>query len=93
MIKYGKKDECVITYQNVYEVGNSPGSILIKIKVIQELIQIIRPKCWSHETLDKLVENLIITDKYIARKNHTNEKYQSKWKFLEDWKKSRNWKT
>jgi hypothetical protein len=91
MSKWGKTEESVQSYENIYKVGLSPGPALIKIRVIQELIQIDRPKNWDIEKLESLVENLLRTEQYIANQNYTSEKFKSKWKFLEEWINCIDW--
>ena len=91
MSKWGKTEESVQSYENIYKVGLYPGPALIKIRVIQELIQIDRPKNWDIEKIESLVENLLRTEQYIANQNYTSEKFKSKWKFLEEWINCIDW--
>jgi DNA gyrase/topoisomerase IV subunit A len=81
MIKVGQNRDCVNNYQSIYSTANSPATTLIKIKVIQEMIQIIRPKSWNKEKMEDLVRDLFTTENYIARKNHEIDKFHEKWSF------------
>jgi hypothetical protein len=48
--------------------GCSPAIALVKIKIIQELIQIERPKIWNEEKMDSLVEELVRSKQTISCK-------------------------
>jgi hypothetical protein len=90
MTKLGKNVENVQSYENIYKIGNTPGTALIKIRVIQELIQMERPRNWTSKSLELLIENLIQTDEYNAKQTHLEVKFMSKWSFLNEWLKTRN---
>jgi hypothetical protein len=78
--KLGNEQDSVKQYDNVYKVGTSPAIALVKIKVIQELIQIERPKNWNEEKMDHLVEELISNERYIAKQKFSLVKFLLKWK-------------
>jgi hypothetical protein len=77
--KLGNEQDSVKEYDNVYKVGSSPAIALVKIKVIQELIQIERPKNWNDEKMDSLVEELICNERYIAKNKFLLGKFLLKW--------------
>jgi hypothetical protein len=77
MIKWGNKEEQVQSYENIYSVGRKPGTTLIKIRIIQELIQMERPKNWSINNLETIVENIIKTKQQIANKNYVISSFHS----------------
>jgi hypothetical protein len=77
--KLGNEQDSVKEYDNVYKVGSSPAIALVKIKVIQELIQIERPKNWNDEKMDSLVEELIRNERYIAKNKFLLGKFLLKW--------------
>jgi hypothetical protein len=77
--KLGNEQDSVKEYDNVYKVGSSPAIALVKIKVIQELIQIERPKNWNNEKMDSLVEELIRNERYIAKNKFLLGKFLLKW--------------
>ena len=81
MIKVSQSRDCVNNYQSIYTTANLPATTLIKIKVIQEMIQILRPKSWNKDKMEDLVKDLFTTENYIARKNHDLEKFYKKWSF------------
>jgi hypothetical protein len=90
MTKWGKNEEKVQSYENIYKIGNTPGTAIIKIRIIQELIQMERPKNWTTKSLEFLIEKLIQTDEYNAKQTHSEVKFLSKWSFLNEWTKTRN---
>jgi exonuclease III len=83
MVKVNKTDEQINDYKQIYEVGKTSGTALIKIKVIQELIQIRRPMNWNMENLKKLVTDLVNIEKYNSKISHSEERTSTKWKFLQ----------
>ena len=54
--------------------------ILLKIRVIQELIQIERPKNWSIENIKEIIRKLISYDKYNNNVMADEKKISIKWK-------------
>jgi hypothetical protein len=83
MNKAGKQDECVLKYDNIYKPGNCQVSALIKIKLIQELIQIERPKNWNNDKLVELITSIIKIEEYNANLNRTFQKFKSTWNFIQ----------
>ena len=80
MIKLGNEQDCVKKYDNVYSIGHTPATVLIKIKVIQELIQIVRPQNWNNKNMENLVAELVCNEKYIALHRYELSKFLTKWK-------------
>jgi hypothetical protein len=72
----------VSSYDEVYNAASSSGTNLIKIRLIQELIQIDRPKNWGPEHIKRIITNLINTDKYNAIKSFSLAQHAIKWGFL-----------
>ena len=70
----------VINYEGVYSFELNPAATLLKIKVIQALIQIVRPKNWNENNMKSLLDDLIKTEKYIAFKNFNVKAFLTKWK-------------
>ena len=81
--KLGDEQNVVKDYESVYFFGQNSVGILIKIKVIQALIQIERPKHWNDSTIEKLVKELIDNERYIAYKKYSLGKFLSKWDIKE----------
>jgi exonuclease III len=82
MSKVGQEQELVRSYNSIYTAGNKPSTNIIKIKIIQELIQKERLTHWNSEKMEILVSDLIKMDKYIALKNHEIDTFNKKWKFV-----------
>jgi hypothetical protein len=77
--KYTNEVVTVNKYEDIFYMDKSPNICLIKIKLIQELIQILRPRNWTYETLTNLINKLIETDKYNARRERRMNKFELKW--------------
>jgi len=77
--KYTNEVVTVNKYEDIFYMGKSSNICLIKIKLIQELIQILRPRNWTDETLTNLINKLIETDKYNARRERRMNKFELKW--------------
>ncbi len=61
-----------------FEIGTIEN--ILKVKLINELIQIERPKFWTESRTEKILEEMRKFDKYIGKKNYPNlEKYTKKW--------------
>jgi hypothetical protein len=74
------KNDKVNSYEEIFQISNSHSSIMIKMKIIQELIQIERPKNWNLTILNEKIQNLINTEKYNSLKAGTITKFNNRWK-------------
>jgi exonuclease III len=79
----GNEKDHVKTYDDVYRVGRTPAISLIKIRVIQELIQVERPKNWNENNLESIVNDLINNERYIAIQKFSLKKFLAKWNLTE----------
>jgi hypothetical protein len=70
----------IVSYDKFFYFGGTACSTLIKLKIINEFIQIERPKNLSKSKIYTLVNHLIITEKYIATKNQKLDKFKERWK-------------
>jgi hypothetical protein len=70
----------VNTYEEIFQINNSHSSIMIKMKTIQELIQIDRPKNWNMIIFKEKIQNLVNIERYIALNNGTITKFNNRWK-------------
>jgi hypothetical protein len=73
-------DDQINTYEDIFKVSDSHSNIMIKMKTIQELIQIDRPKNWNRDTLIDKIKGLMNIEKHNAYNLKTIEKYNKKWK-------------
>jgi hypothetical protein len=72
----------VNNYNDIFYTIRSPSLCLVKIKIIQELIQIKRPTNWTKDNLMTIINNLIRIEKYIAVRERKLEKFEIKWQNL-----------
>jgi hypothetical protein len=70
----------IVSYEKIFDFGGTACSTLIKLKIINEFIQIERPKHLSKSKIYTLVNQLINTEKFIAIKNQKLEKFKERWK-------------
>jgi hypothetical protein len=82
MSKNRQINDTVAEYGDIYKVGSNPGTALIKIRVIQESIQKTRPTLWTTSRMNQLVEDLLKIECYIGKKNHTTDKFNKNWFFV-----------
>jgi hypothetical protein len=73
----------VMNYDDIYTFELKPSVILLKIRVIQELIQIARPRNWNDGNMLSLLNDLVETERYIAYKNFNLKLFLSKWNLLQ----------
>ncbi len=62
------------------KIGGTACFTLIKLKILNEFIQIERPKHLSKSKIYTLINQLINTEKFIAIKNQKLEKFKERWK-------------
>ena len=74
----------VESYEAIFEVSNAPSINMIKLKIIQELIQIERPKNWNKNNVIEVIKQLINLEKYNAIKYNNKIKFDNKWKKFEN---------
>ncbi len=68
------------TYENIFDFGGTACATLVKLKIINEFIQIERPKHLLKSKILTLINLLVNTEKYIAIKNKKFEKFLIKLK-------------
>jgi hypothetical protein len=73
--------DTVEKYENIFEACKSPSNNVIKLKIVQELIQIVRPKNWNSEKVKQIIKDLYLTERYNAIK------YKNELKFYKSWSK------
>jgi hypothetical protein len=73
-------------FEDVFTPGDNQPTCIVKIKLIQQLIQIDRPKNWNEEKLKKIIEQTMSTDLYNATKNEAMLiKHKARWKNFKSW--------
>ncbi len=73
------KNEVVNQYCDVFKFGQSASINTIKIKVIQELIQIERPINWTVGCFKEIITEIIRIEKYNAISKNAIRKFEKKW--------------
>jgi hypothetical protein len=73
------KGDKVNKYEDLFNIGDSQCEIMIKMKIIQELIQIDRPKNWDKKKIVNVIKNLMNIEKYNAIKNKKILKFNKIW--------------
>jgi hypothetical protein len=68
-----------LSYEDIFTPGKSYANCMIKIKLIQEMIQIERPTNWKMENIINIITNL----KKIEQQNATDESKKSS--FFKNW--------
>ena len=60
----------VNNYNDIYVVENNAQTCKVKIKIIQEMIQITRPRYWNLEHINNIDKNLRGMENYNKTINH-----------------------
>jgi hypothetical protein len=69
----------IVNYEDLYKTERNSAISTIKIKIIQQLIQIERPKDWCKATLVRLITQLIEYDLCNAKGKIGMDKTKVKW--------------
>ena len=72
--------EKIISYEKILDFEGSSCVNLVKLKLINEFIQIERPRHLTKEKISLLIKQLMSTEKYIAIKNQQLKKFEARWK-------------
>jgi hypothetical protein len=83
MNQVGNNKECIKKYEEVFQTCELPGTTIVKMKIIQEMIQVERPKSWNSERLETVVRELINMEKYNANVSRSTLKFGRKWNVFE----------
>jgi exonuclease III len=80
------KQDCskVEQYRDIFNTMNHPVINLVKIKIIQSLIQIIRPSNWTENNIINIIKETRNIEKYNSIKNRTVNQFEQKWNILKD---------
>ena len=69
----------ITKYEDLYYTEQCKILSTIKMKIIQEFIQIERPKGWTRERMEKLVTNIRNIELYNSQKNNNLNKVKKEW--------------
>jgi hypothetical protein len=82
------KADKVTSYEDIFVPGENDAVCNIKIKLIQEMIQIERPKNWNIENIKNMIVNLANMENFTSNKNNNLNKYNIKWNQFNNFMKS-----
>ena len=77
--KVNLTQEKIQNYKDIYNTHNTSALSIIKMKIIQEMIQIIRPSGWTIEKIEKIANEMKHLELYNSKTNHNMEKTRRKW--------------
>ena len=84
MTKTKNVSDKVLQYQDIFITPQKASITLIKIRIIQELIQIERPKNWSKETFNDKIKEIVRIEKYNYTVRKEETKFSIKWGNIEN---------
>ena len=76
------QEEKIMEYDNIFMIGEREVLSKVKIRVIQEMIQIERPVNWAIERIQKIANELRCMEIYNATKINKFEKTKTKWDIM-----------
>jgi hypothetical protein len=79
------RNEKVTNYEDVFKIPTSQELSLVKIKLIQSMIQIERPTNWIVNDLIRMIRETSNILKYNATINRTRDKHDKKWENIYKW--------
>jgi hypothetical protein len=71
-------------YDDIFNHARSAAVSTIKIKIIQEMIQIDRPINWNKEKVINVALKIIKIKKYISLTNNKFKQYKKDWNRIEE---------
>ena len=83
MIQMVSSYKGVGSYDEVFQTYEKPAITIIKLRVIQELIQIERPKNWNVEKILTIINEVRNMELYNAKRTYTLTKFNIKWSAIE----------
>jgi Sec7-like guanine-nucleotide exchange factor len=78
--EYTSEQITLNSYEDIFRWEQTPIFNVLKVKIIQQLIQIKRPKGWTKNTLTKLIMDFHNVESYIANKNEKLNDHNVRWK-------------
>ena len=63
----------VVSYEDVFKISGEVITILVKMRIIQEMIQIERPKHWNQDNITKIREDLLKIEEFIYKHENKNK--------------------
>jgi hypothetical protein len=85
LLSINQRNDSLNSFDDIYKTSENAEIVLIKIKVIQSLIQIERPSNWSENNLKKIVKDIVDVEKYNHSVNGKMLMYEQKWSKVVAW--------
>ena len=79
LVKVNLTQEKIQNYKDIYNNHNTSALSIIKMKIIQEMIQIKRPTGWTIEKTEKIANEMKHLEIYNSIITHSVEKTRRKW--------------
>ena len=76
------QEEKIMDYDNIFMIGERGVLSKIKIRVIQEMIQIERPVNWAIERIQKIADELRCMEIYNATRINKFDQTKTKWDIM-----------
>jgi exonuclease III len=83
MTKIGKMTEKITYYKDVFSTPQDATTTLIKIRIIQELIQIERPSNWNKVIFNDKIKEIVRLEKYSYSARKEDSKFAILWGIIE----------
>jgi hypothetical protein len=80
--KYKIKNGKVSVFEDIYYTDEVSILAPIKVKIVQELIQIERPKRWTSATIERLILNLRDKELFNSEDKRNLKQVQNEWKYF-----------
>ena len=75
--------DSVNSYDKIFASCNESSTNIIKLKIVQEMIQIERPKNWNKSKIVQVIKDIFSIEKYNAIKLKNESKFNKKWEKYE----------
>jgi hypothetical protein len=84
MSSINEPQECVNLYEDIFRKCENSGSSIIKIRIVQAMIQIARPTNWDRNKVTELIKDLVVKEKYNSLIYKHEKRFTSQWlKFVD----------
>ena len=84
MTQISHSQESVNKYEDIFQICEQPGTSIVKTKLIQELVQIERPRNWNREKILTIITELKSIEFHNACLSWTIDKYNKRWKHFQN---------
>ena len=82
--------ESVLKYEDVFKMHDNKVLNMLKVKVIQQLIQIIRPVNWTENKINEIITDLRKLECYNSNMMHYEPKHNIRWEKFQNIGKEEN---